>query len=293
MENIIYSHEHVPIDLSELKYNEDCLLYDEENVTQEFIDLKNKGVTHVINMTNNGMGRNLEYLEKIQKNSGVTILSSTGYYQHNFLPLEVFERSKYQLASMMIRDISEGIKGTSIKASVIGEIATSNGKWTEQEEKVFDAAVIAQRETGVPISTHTSYGTLAIEQAKYFIENKANIEKIVIGHVELDNDLEKILTVLKMGLTVEIDTIGKNNYLPDARRVEMIKKIEEAGYVDQLVLSMDITRKSMLKANGGNGYDYLLTSFVPDLLKAGVSEKFVEKMLVETPRRIFLNEVKK
>jgi len=93
--------------------------------------------------------------------------------------------------------------------------------------------------------------------------------------------------MLKTGINVEIDTIGKNNYMPDQTRVNIIKAIEKAGYVDQVVMSMDITRKSHLKANGGNGYAYLLDTFVPMLRKSGVSDAFIHKMLIENPQRIY------
>jgi len=67
----------------------------------------------------------------------------------------------------------------------------------------------------------------------------------------------------------------------------MLKKIEKAGFMAQVVLSMDITRKSHLKVNGGNGYAYLLDSFIPQLKRAGISETFINKMLEENPQRIY------
>lgn len=187
----------------------------------------------------------------------------------------------------MIKDIEVGIKGTNVKAGVIGEIATTKGKWTLGEEKVFEAALIAQKETGCPISTHTSMGTLGHEQVNYFVRNHADLSKIVIGHVDLSGNANYVIDMLKTGINVEFDTIGKNNYLEDSIRAKMLKKIEQAGFTDQIVLSMDITRKSHLKANGGNGYAYLLDKFVPTLLDTGVSENFIHKMLNENPQRIY------
>ena len=170
---------------------------------------------------------------------------------------------------------------------MIGEIATSKGQWTAAEEKVFQAAVIAQKETGCPISTHTSIGTLGHEQVAFFKRHQADLSHIVIGHVDLTGSADYVLEMLKTGVNVEFDTIGKNNYMPDATRVEMLKKIEKAGFTDQVVLSMDITRKSHLKVNGGNGYAYLLDSFIPQLKRAGISETFINKMLEENPQRIY------
>lgn len=284
---MVYAHEHVPIDLSEVKQNEDCHLDTLDLVIDEFKDLYAKGVRNVIDMTNRGMGRDIPYAQKVQDASGVNIVQSTGYYQDAFMPIEVFRMSVTQLAEQMMRDIQVGIKGTDVKAGVIGEIATTQGKWTAAEEKVFKAAVIAQNETGCPISTHTSIGTLGHEQVRFFQREHADLKHIVIGHVDLSGSADYVLDMLKTGINVEFDTIGKNNYMPDATRVAMLKAIEEAGYTDQVVMSMDITRKSHLKINGGNGYAYLLDNFVPQLRDGGVSEEFITKMLVDNPQRIY------
>ena len=138
---IVYSHEHIPIDRSEVIENEDTLLDSQNLVIEEFKDLYKKGVRNIIEATCRGLGRNVAYAQKVAKKSGINIVQATGWYQSAFLPIEVYQLSITQLAEMMIKDITVGIKDTNIKAGVIGEIATTKNKWTEQEEKVFKAAV--------------------------------------------------------------------------------------------------------------------------------------------------------
>lgn len=290
LDGITYSHEHIPIDLSEPKRNEDCHLDTFDDVLQEMKELYALGVRNIMDMTNYGMGRNIPYMERMARESKINIVAATGFYQQMFMPVQVFEKSVSQLADEMIRDIEEGIKGTSIKAGVIGEIATSQDLWTPEEEKVFKAAIIAQRETGTPISTHTSIGTLGHEQVHFFQRGQADLTHIVIGHVDLTGDSQYIIDMLKQGVNVEFDTIGKKNYMPEETRISMLKDIEQAGFTDQVLMSMDITRKSMLKKNGGNGYAYLLKDFVPLLKEHGISETFIQKMLVSNPKRIFGGE---
>ena len=62
---------------------------------------------------------------------------------------------------MCIRD--RGIDGTDLKAGIIAEIGSSEGKITSLEEKVFIAAALAHNQTGRPISTHTSFSTMGLE----------------------------------------------------------------------------------------------------------------------------------
>ena len=284
---ITYVHEHIPIDRSEVIEDEDALLDSQQLVIQELKGLYKKGVRNIVEATCRGIGRNVAYAQKVATETGINIVQATGWYQSAFLPIEVYQLSVTQLAEMMIKDITIGIKNTDIKAGVIGEIATTKNRWTEQEEKVFNAAVIASKETHTPIMTHTSIGTLGHEQVEFFQKKHANLRKIIIGHVDLTGNPNYVLEMLKTGINVEIDTIGKNNYMSDAKRVEIIKAAQDAGFTDQIVMSMDITRKSHLKANGGIGYAYLLDSFIPELKAGGVTEGFINKMLVENPQRIF------
>jgi len=39
-----------------------------------------------------------------------------------------------------------------------------------------------------------------------------------------------------------------------------------------------------LRAYGGGGYDYLLTDFVPRLLRAGLSHEQIQVLTIENPR---------
>lgn len=287
VDGITYMHEHTTIDLSRLKGDQDTNLNCFEETIKEFMILYEKGVRNIIDVTNLDMRRNPEYVQKVANASGMNIIQATGFYQEKFLPEFVHDASIKDLASLMFREITEGIADTQIKAKIIGEIATSKNVMTPNEKKVFDASIITHKETGIPISTHTTLGTYGHEQVVYFKENKVDLEKVVIGHVDLTGDAEYVLKMLDQGVYVEFDTVGKENYQPDLLRINMLKEIELRGYIDKVFLSMDITRKSNLSYKGGIGYSYLLDKFVPLAIEMGVSKKFIDKMLIENPKRFF------
>ncbi|RZI50202.1 phosphotriesterase-related protein [Aeribacillus pallidus] len=281
---ITYMHEHTTIDLSEVKNNEDCRLDVFPETVKEFKKLYEKGVRNIIDVTNIGMGRSITYVQKVSEESGINIIFSTGFYQDSFYPIQVFRETKEKLAERMIKEIVEGIKGTDAKAEIIGEIGTSYNKWTEAEKKVFEAVVIAHKETKKPISTHTSIGTLGHEQVEFFKKHEVDLNRVVIGHVDLTGDADYVLKMLREGVYVEFDTIGKESYMPDRVRAEMLKKIQDKGYIDKVLLSMDITRKSHLEYKGGLGYSYLLDTFVPLLQSYGITSESIDKMLIHNPR---------
>lgn len=280
---ITYAHEHTTIDLSSLKGTEDTNLNCYEETVKEYKELYQLGVRNIVDVTVMGMNRNPVYVHKAAQESGLNILQSTGWYQDKFLPPYIKDKSVNELATMLIKEITEGIDDTGIRAELIGEIGTSKNQMTENERKVFEASVIAHKETGVPITTHTTLGTYGKEQVEFFKNSGIDLDKIVIGHVDLTGDPSYVLSLLREGVYVELDTVGKENYMPDQKRLEILQAVFNAGYQDKVFLSMDITRRSHLKYKGGMGYAYLMESFIPFLLENGITQDFIDKLLIENP----------
>jgi hypothetical protein len=73
--------------------------------------------------------------------------------------------------------------------------------------------------------------------------------------------------------------------VPDAQKVATILALLEAGYADQLLLSSDFSNRLALKKDGGPGVAQTVTVFGPMLLKAGVSETTLRRILVDNSRR--------
>lgn len=282
-----YAHEHLHIDLSGFKNNLDCRLDQYQLICDEMRELVGKGVANIVEVTNRYMGRNPQFLLNLMRDSGINVIASTGYYTDSFYPPMVRESSAQQLAQTMIDEIEIGIDGTELKAGVIAEIGTSEGIITPDEAKVFHAAALAHHATGLPISTHTSFSTMGLEQIALLKQHGVALERVVIGHCDLKEQPDLIMKMIDMGVYVQFDTIGKNSYFPDERRIAMLITLAERGLLDKVMLSMDITRRSHLKANGGSGFSYLVDSFVPMLLAAGISSAQVEMMLRHNPNKFF------
>ena len=280
-------HEHLHIDLSGFKNNLDCRLDQYDLICQEMKDLRASGVSNIIEMTNRYMGRNPQFMLDLMRDSGINVVACTGYYQDAFFPEHVAAHSVEQLAQEMVDEIVIGIDGTELKAGIIAEIGSSEGVITPLEEKVFIAAARAHIETGRPISTHTSFSTMGVEQLVLLQAHGVDLSRVTVGHCDLKDNLDNILRMIELGAYVQFDTIGKNNYYPDEKRIAMLHAIRDRGLLSHVMLSMDITRRSHLKANGGNGYDYLLTTFIPQLRQSGFSQADVDMMLRDNPSKFF------
>lgn len=280
-------HEHTTIDLSRIKNDPDTFLNCFEETVEEYKELYKHGVRNIVDVTAKGMGRDVDYVQKVAQLSNINIVHATGFYKEPFLPEFVYEYSVEELANWMINEIENGIESSGILPGVIGEIGTSKNVFEPMERKVFEASVIAAKKTNTVISTHTTLGTMALEQAEFFIQNGIDPKTVIIGHQDLCGDFNQIESLIDQGFNVAFDTIGKNNYFPDDTRIEYLKRLQDSNKLSGITLSLDITRKSNFAYKGGIGYSYLFTTFIPEMLKQGITQESIDLMLIDNPQRIF------
>lgn len=280
-------HEHMYIDLSGPKHNLDCRVDCVDEMVLEMKKIYAKGVRNIVEVTNRGMGRNVKIVDKISKLSGINYILSTGFYKEPFLPEYVYNMNEIELSKLLIDDIEKGIDGTNIKASILAEIGTSKNEMTKAEEKVFNSVILAHKKTSVPISTHTTLGTFAKGQIQFLKEKGVDLSRVIIGHIDLSNDIKYIVDILNEGVYISFDTIGKNNYLLDSKRAKMIRQLQDLDMLNKVFLSQDISRKSNMEFMGGIGYSYLFDVFIPILKGEGVSDECIEMMLSENPKKFF------
>ncbi|WP_176552306.1 phosphotriesterase family protein [Testudinibacter sp. TR-2022] len=279
-------HEHIYLDLSKVKNNDDCLLNSFELMVEEFKYLKTLGVERIVDVTNIGMGRNIPYVEQVQLQSCIEIISATGCYKTPFLPDWFYQQTIEQIAQRFIDEIEQGIENSGRKARIIGEVGSGFEGINPDEHRLLQAAALAALATDKYVTTHTSLGRFGEEQLDLFVQMGLNSDRVIIGHTDLAGDRDYLFRLLDRGAYVEFDTIGKLNYQSDELRADLFSQAVKCGYQQQLLLSVDITRKSHLRANGGIGYAYLFEQFIPLLFERGVTEADIEIILQHNPNRI-------
>lgn len=278
-------HEHVILDLSPIRGNRDAILADSEPLNRELERLKHSGCDGIVEVTNRGMGRDVRSLKTLSERHGIPVVASTGFYKQTYYPDQVFEQSEEELAELFVSELTERIGRSGIRAGIIAEIGSSLNEITRDEDKVFRAAIRAQRVTGAPLSTHCELGTMGSAQMRLFSRMDADPSKISIGHQDLNGDRTEYESLIKAGFYIQFDTIGKNNYRSDEDRLNDLLWLLDKGYTNRLMLSCDITKQSYLKVNGGFGYEYMFTHFLPKLRSHGVDQQAIDAMMVDNPRR--------
>lgn len=267
---------------------DNALLDDEELVVKEVLRFKNAGGNTIVDCTLDEIGRDPEKLKTVSLKTGVNIVMGCGHYYHKAHFSFVKEATVETLAEEIRNDLLVGVKGTDVKAGLIGEIGTS-AVVTAEEKKVLQAAGIVGAETGKAIHVHTDLYTENGFLVADLLQNEGvKPEKICIDHVDVWLRPDYIRALLDRGVFVEFDNFGKEFYVSekerfayDLERIKLLKKLIDEGYQKQILLSNDICLKTMWCVYGGNGYAHLLKTVKDMALENGISEKLYHSILTE------------
>jgi 5-phospho-D-xylono-1,4-lactonase len=289
---VTYGHEHLLTMPGEhlLKGSEDMILGSLEKSTAELELFKQAGGGAIVEVTCSEYGRDGDGLAELSRRSGVHVIAATGHIMEGYWRgvIDLSDRDIPSLVDEMVRDLTEGMPDApGVRAGVI-KVGTSKDAVHPDEEKMLRAAAIVQRDLGVPITTHTTKGTIPEEQLRIFEDAGADLERVCIGHQDLKLDYEQHLRVVKSGARIGYDCISKEHYGPDKTRVEFIKNLIDEGYGDQILVAGDIARQSYLTSYGGGpGFTYILWRFIPWLWTEGVPREATDKLLIDNPARFF------
>lgn len=292
-------HEHVFV-LSEGVERNFPSTWDEEAqisaARERLRELADAGVRTFVDLTVQGLGRDIERLLRAVEGVPLHVIVATGLYAYtdDEVPRYFRNRDVDAMAELFVRDITVGIQGTSVKAAIL-KVATDEAGVSPGVEKVLRAVARAHRRTGVPISTHTHAGTKrGADQQRVFAEEGVDLRRVVIGHSGDSEDLEYLESLMKAGSYIGMDRFGIDIYLPMEKRVAVVARLCERGYAGQMVLSHDAScyidwfPQEMIRATVPNWhYLHITNDVIPALRKAGVTDEQIRQMTVENPRRIF------
>ncbi len=264
-----------------------------------------RGVKTVVDATPNECGRDPAFLREVSQASGLQILCSTGFYYEGEGGTTYFKfraslgDAQSEIYEMMLREVTEGIGNTGIRAGVI-KLASSAAEITPYEQMFFRAGARVQRETGVPIITHTQEGQQGPQQAELLVGEGADPSRIMIGHMDGNTDPDYHRATLKHGVSIAFDRLGLQGMVgtpADAQRLEVLTTLLADGYAGHLLLSHDSIwhwlgrapniPEAALPAVKDWHPLHLSDDILPELQRRGISQEQIEQMTVGNPARIF------
>jgi phosphotriesterase-related protein len=298
-------HEHVFVLSTEIMQNFPESWGDEEKRVGDAItrlnELKARGVDSIVDLTVIGLGRYVPRIERIARATDLNIVVATGVYTYNDVPMYFhFQGPGTELggpefmSDMFVRDITEGIAGTSVKAAIL-KCATDQQGVTPGVERVLRAVAHAHRRTGVPISTHTHAHTeRGLEQQHIFEEEGVDLSRVVIGHSGDTTDIDYLEKLIARGSYIGMDRFGIDVLLPFEDRVNTVARMCERGHANRMVLSHDaacfndwLPEAALPQVLPNWHYLHIHNDVIPALKARGVTDEQLRTMLVENPRKIF------
>jgi phosphotriesterase-related protein len=265
---------------------------------QPFVD---GGGRTVVELSPPGFGRDPVALTAISRLTGVNVVMGCGEYVGRSHSTYVRVSSVEQIRDMIVSEIEHGVGETGIRPGIIGEIGSGNPV-SEAETKVLRAAAQAQMASGLALNIHRTVfpdPDAGLHALDIVLAEGVDPARVVMSHCDERPEPEFALEIGRRGAYIELDTFGMEHWASnwhqrghkvrrsfDIDRVELVKRVLDAGYVDQLLVSQDVCMQTMLRRNGGGGYAHITENVEERLRDLGVSDAAIAQIRVENPRRM-------
>jgi len=266
-------------------------------------ELKSEGFSSLLDPCPNDLGRDVEVMAEVAAKTGFNVLFTTGLYDEHYagaywkLKMAVDRDAVQHVTDMYIREITEGVGTTGLKAAAI-KVATGPAPFPRFETQVMTAAAAASNATGVPIITHTA-GVDGEKQLDFLKSQGVPAEKIIVGHSCgcADHDYHRL--ICEGGAYIGFDRFGLERIQPDEVRIQSLIKMIEAGLANQVIVSHDCVMHMRGQAMGKAGAKlpprkpiHFARVIAPKLRALGVTQEVLDSILLDNPRRYFEGETK-
>ena len=273
------------------------VFFDREVATTEVRAMRDAGGRSIVELTVGGLKPEPEGLVGIAQDTDTHIVMGCGHYVDEYQDPANRDRSIDDFAAEMVDQVTRGAWGTDIRAGIIGEIGCQS-PWTELEKRVMQGALIAQGETGAALNVHPGRDPDQPQEVAEFVAARGgDMARLIISHIDRTIfDDERLFRLADSGCIIELDLFGQEQSyynlnpkidLPnDAERLRWMRRLIDRGHLDQIVISHDICYRTRLSQFGGHGYGHIFQNVVPIMRRRGFSEAEIDRIIVETPRRL-------
>jgi len=254
------------------------------------------GRTLVDNTT--GKGRRPAALVELSRRTGLNLVMGGGWCLSHGQEHTLTSADVDRMASELIAEVRDGVEVPGqepVKVGAIGEIGVGLD-FTAAERVTLEAAAIAQHETGIPMLIHLPGWQRRAHEALDVVEKLGvDLGSVVLCHMDPSGkDTAYQRDVAARGSWLEFDMIGMPFNFPGEGQSPSVEDTVAAvtglladGHGDRLLLSHDTFLKGMWTRNGGNGYAYVPTAFLPRLVAEGVDQSIVDSLLTDNPAALF------
>lgn len=267
--------------------------------------VREAGIDTIVDMTAPGLGRNIGLISRAVEGTGLQVIVVTGYYTFATLPWPMQfngpgrlfraddERDSY-LVDLFVRDVEDGIEGTSTRAGAI-KCCTDEPGVTPDIERLIRAVGRAHLRTGAPIMTHTNARERnGLDQQRILREEGVDLSRVLIGHCNETADVDYCIELIDAGSWLGFDRCGLKAFVPLETQIATLVALCRQGYAERIVLSHDAscatdwwTEEEVHELLPEWHHGFIDESLIPALLERGVTEGQIDQMMRQNPQAFF------
>jgi phosphotriesterase-related protein len=306
-------HEHIFVLTADVQQNYPDEWGDEDvrvaDAVRRLRALPPAGISTIVDVTVIGQGRYIPRIRRIAEQvPELNIVVATGCYTFDEVPFFFSRRTprieaalgrpaRDVMADYFVRDITDGIAGTGVKAGML-KCAVDEKGLTRGVERVLRAVAQAHAQTGAPVTIHThaasQHGPAILAVLK---DEGADLSRIVLGHSGDSTDPGYLQSMAEAGFTLGMDRFGIERFGSFETRAGLVAELCRRGLAGSMVLSHDCSCYIDWFAPGSldrlRQWHYLHVSqdVLPYLCSRGVTAEQIDAMLVRNPARILGNDL--
>lgn len=251
---------------------------------EEARTLVDAGGRALVDWTPIGLGRDLDGLAAVARETGLHVVAATGLHRDAHYAADDPLRAEPvdALADRFAADLAD-------RCGVV-KLGASYHQLKPFERKAFEAAAAAHARTGAPVCVHTEHGTMGLAIVERLRDLGVPPESVVLAHLDRNPDAGEHAETGATGAWLQLDGPGRTKYWPDSTILQLVADLAERGLADRLLLGGDTGRGSMMRAYGGGpGLDYVFARFKPRLERE-LGAELAERIFVANPARAFAFE---
>ena len=285
------AHEHVLVDfvgandITTGRYNRQKVF---DTVLPYLKEIRSRGCKTLVECTPAYLGRDVRLLQQLSKDSDLHIITNTGWYgasREKFLPDKVKQFSSRQIADEWIREAREGIDGTGAKPGFM-KIAVDDVPFSDNINKILEAAAITYKATGLPIGIHTSNGGAPAKQEIKILQSAdVPLSSWIWIHAQNEKDISVHIDAAKKGAWISFDNVSADNMDEYLQRLNTFRS---EGLLGHVLISHDAGWYDVVDPSKKiRGYSDIFDHFIPYLEKNNFSKADIDLLLIQNPARAF------
>ena len=260
-------------------------------------ELQAHGCSTIVDPCPMDLGRDVEFVAEVAQRSGTNIILATGVYtEADGIPSTFRTLPTEDILELYVKEITEGVGDTGIKAGVVKIAAGAAYAGNAYEERMTGIAAEASRLTGVPIVSHTHDSRFGHEQLDTVLAHGGCANCTVVGHSGDRDDHDYQRSIAERGAFLGLDRFGLEMVLPDDVRIKNLMQLVASGHRDNILVSHDhviclLGRIGPMMLNMAPTWSLtrIFDYVVPQLRKLGLPQEDIDHILIDNPRRLFVN----